>query len=500
MKKIKFLKLSLVFIIILGFAHSAWGMEPEVEKFSVGPKKSRIEDTVEGARKNIAIIGAGPAGLVQALAFSKKFPLVNIHLFDQRKDLFDLSHGVELVITPQFQIVMKALGCDMTPELQKYGYPCHEDCMMDSRGTRLLEAEEQLRSSRKGLFTDPIELRADEYIQLNTCNISRATFMKLLYEKLMSTNKNINFYKEYQLDRIASENMEQTLYFKNGRSFKNFALIVGADGVHSKVREFFDDHKPSHVGANFVYGIIPHPIEIHAKNKFNVICSKDFSIASSYIVNPDGETLTTWWAMVYPDQKEDLDAKQPNPPEIRAFWESPANVKAAVAHKLVSREEGETFPKQYFRDTTEFRYAGCFLERDPSLLKKWGKGGKDKVVLIGDAVHAMQPWAGIGASLAAEDAYVLASSIASYGFDRLEDAFDGFQRSRINRVLYFQQITRKNTPRGIMPEVILDSIEELNQKYGDHRPPQTCPAWIEMVEKHFMSLDNKATKDPLRVH
>ena len=85
-------------------------------------------------------------------------------------------------------------------------------------------------------------------------------------------------------------------------------------------------------------------------------------------------------------------------------------------------------PKKFVALTPEegFRYAGFFLDRDPTTLKHRGNGGLG-AVCIGDAAHAIQPWAGMGASLAGEDAFVLGKMIAKHGWDNLQKAFDELQ-------------------------------------------------------------------------
>ena len=60
-------------------------------------------------------------------------------------------------------------------------------------------------------------------------------------------------------------------------------------------------------------------------------------------------------------------------------------------------------------------------------------------MLVGDAVHATSPSAGQGASLALEDAAVLADCLTSHG-DRPTDAFAAYEaerRARVERVVAY---------------------------------------------------------------
>lgn len=62
-----------------------------------------------------------------------------------------------------------------------------------------------------------------------------------------------------------------------------------------------------------------------------------------------------------------------------------------------------------------------------------------RVVLIGDAAHALSPSFGQGANLALEDAYVLAEELAST--DDVDSALDGFVARRKPRVAFVQEKT-----------------------------------------------------------
>ncbi|MCE3230698.1 MAG: hypothetical protein K0R52_626 [Alphaproteobacteria bacterium] len=88
MKKNKWLSFMLSFLTIIIFAllPGVRGME--------APLASLEYDAQAGEKpKNIAIIGAGVAGIVQAIAFLEKFgDEVDIHMFE-KDDGFNLSKG-----------------------------------------------------------------------------------------------------------------------------------------------------------------------------------------------------------------------------------------------------------------------------------------------------------------------------------------------------------------------------------------------------------------------
>jgi 2-polyprenyl-6-methoxyphenol hydroxylase-like FAD-dependent oxidoreductase len=72
-------------------------------------------------------------------------------------------------------------------------------------------------------------------------------------------------------------------------------------------------------------------------------------------------------------------------------------------------------------------------------MPRWHSG---RVCLIGDAAHATTPSAGQGASLALEDAMVLAQCIRD--IDAPEHAFTAFERARRTRVEAIVKQSRRN--------------------------------------------------------
>lgn len=82
-----------------------------------------------------------------------------------------------------------------------------------------------------------------------------------------------------------------------------------------------------------------------------------------------------------------------------------------------------------------------------------------RVVLIGDAAHAMEPFAGIGASMAMEDAYVLSEEIAQIAFQRnLQKALNRYVNRRLPRVQQARAQTREmywwvTSPLPCMPHI-----------------------------------------------
>jgi 2-polyprenyl-6-methoxyphenol hydroxylase-like FAD-dependent oxidoreductase len=85
------------------------------------------------------------------------------------------------------------------------------------------------------------------------------------------------------------------------------------------------------------------------------------------------------------------------------------------------------------------RLVGPFPLNDILFMPRWHNG---RVCLVGDAAHATTPSAGQGASLALEDAMVLAQCIRD--IDAPEQAFAAFETARRKRVETIVKQSRRN--------------------------------------------------------
>ncbi|CAE7236941.1 BNA4 [Symbiodinium sp. KB8] len=436
--------------------------------------------------RKVAIIGTGSAGMVTALSLKREFgDDVDIHVYDQSKS-FNLSQGVELSPGPPFQIVMKALGHDVEAVMKEYACEHNTATVHDSAGNRIPFVEEIIESTciyKAAVGKTP----GGDVVECARFSINRGMFMSILQDEFFkamggkdAASKQLHW--DHKLEEVLQQpEGKKTLRFANGEEVTGVDLVVGADGVHSAVRRAcFDDVPATHVGANIIYGVIPGTPDIYHEHAFNIVVAATFSMVISQIVDSEGKRMT-WWAMVHTD-REKHDSPTSSPKAYRAFWESKADVQK-LAHDLAAEEEGDTLPKKFVALTPEegFRYAGFFLDRDPTTLKHWGNGELG-AVCIGDAAHAIQPWAGMGASLAAEDAFVLGKMIAKHGWDNLQKAFDELQALQLPRVQFYRQITMNNAPKGIISEDQMVPIEQVVAEFGDQRGIEACPAWKQFCE------------------
>lgn len=178
---------------------------------------------------------------------------------------------------------------------------------------------------------------------------------------------------------------------------KTFDLVVGADGVHSTVRETCFDAWEKHVFDTYVWSLWADQDRGLGHDMVSV-----WGPGSEGFVARVGERVVFNLAA-----RLDTAPSAPGRETLRARakeigWELPAILDKADETPFFDRV------------------------RDVSV-EQWHT---DRVVLIGDAAHAVHPISGMGASLALQDARVLAEELATAGSSHLGEALAAFESRR----------------------------------------------------------------------
>jgi len=187
-------------------------------------------------------------------------------------------------------------------------------------------------------------------------------------------------------------------------SERKFDLVVGADGLHSQIRGLLFPGAPgaAFTGQSVWRYNLPRPRDLDSLHVYNG------PIGAGLV--PISEDLM----YVY------LTTPEPgNPRYERAGL-------AAVMRSKVPAPLGDLASRISDDDAVVYRPLETVLVEGP-----WHK---DRVVLLGDAVHASTPHLGQGAGMAIEDSIVLADELARH--DALEDAFAAYRERRFQRCRY----------------------------------------------------------------
>jgi hypothetical protein len=220
-----------------------------------------------------------------------------------------------------------------------------------------------------------------------------------------------------------------TLQLSDG-STARAALVVAADGIRSSIRRgHFDDHvPPEFLGTSAVYGLMKGRRLLAAERpeSFHLILEDKFSIVTSSF---KGRSPGTWMALVLPTE---TPINRHN-----KLWDGGDTEVAKGGCRGAAAGGGGggggaggggrggggwrgggggigQLATKYLAETDEFLYSGGLYWR--KMTGRWDQSwSRGRVMLIGDAVHAMTPWGGYSGQMAVEDAFVLADAIVSRG-------------------------------------------------------------------------------------
>jgi FAD-dependent urate hydroxylase len=190
-------------------------------------------------------------------------------------------------------------------------------------------------------------------------------------------------------------------------------LLVGADGIHSRVRQVMDPGapRPSYTGLLSLGGyanglrIPPTPDTQHF-----VFGKRAFF---GYLVRESGEI---WWF---------ANVARPDEPSRKELYSVSST---EWKRRLLNLFSGDLAPIGEIIESTQGEI-GAYSVHDIPTAQIWHKG---PAVLIGDAVHATSPSSGQGVSMAIEDAIALAKCLRD--IPDTEGAFAAYERLRRERV------------------------------------------------------------------
>ncbi|HKS45023.1 MAG TPA: FAD-dependent oxidoreductase [Amycolatopsis sp.] len=212
-----------------------------------------------------------------------------------------------------------------------------------------------------------------------------------------------------RLAAVTEDAAGTTATFADGTSATG-DLLVGADGLHSTVRSHLDPATPAYAGQSVFYGYTTEA-EPHGERE-GITMIRGSGAAFGYLVSPAGETF--WFARVPGPAVAAEQVAGATPaqwrehllPLLRTDTTPAADIVAATGHDLMVTNA---------------------LHLSPGI--RWRSRG---AVLIGDAAHAASPATGQGASMALEDAVILAKALRDA--DTFAAALDRYERHRRPRV------------------------------------------------------------------
>lgn len=221
-----------------------------------------------------------------------------------------------------------------------------------------------------------------------------------------------------------------------GLNTRHHEILIGADGIHSSVRRhLFPDIKPVYSGFTAINSVVPRS-SLRIPSGYPLPATV-MGAAGAFLLVPqevDGSQLL-------------MGAQRRLAEKDRAGWESLTADKHGL--KKMLEENIESWPDivQSAIQAAPVENMGIWAFYGIPPLPRWVSEGS-RVIIVGDAAHAIPPTAGQGVNQAFEDVNSLALLLA--GADKLEPALEfwqKFRQERINKVLELtKQLNAKRLP------------------------------------------------------
>ncbi|MGY1769981.1 FAD-dependent monooxygenase [Blastococcus sp. SYSU D00813] len=355
-----------------------------------------------GGQQRIGIVGGGVGGMVAAIALRQLGREVVV--FEQAARLGRV--GADINLTPNAVAALDGLGAGVGERLrQTAARPSH-------RISRTWDTGEETSRLEMGAA-------AEERYGSPQLTIHRADLLDALVPALPADVLRLGC----TLSAVGEDGDRTALEFADG-SATTVDVLVGADGIHSVVREaLLGPEQPEFTGVVAYRAVVP---------------------ADRLAGVPNLGAFTKWWGpdaatqiVTFPlNRGEDVFvfATRPQDSWREESWTSPGDVEELRRAYAAFHPEARAL-----LDACDSVLKSALYVRDP--LPRWSAGTR---TLLGDACHPMMPFMAQGAGMAIEDAVVLARALGAHEPGDAAAALQAYEAARRPRTADVQIGSRGN--------------------------------------------------------
>jgi salicylate hydroxylase len=359
------------------------------------------------AHDRIAVIGAGIGGLAAALAQLRRG--YDVEVYEQAPQLGEVGAGIQ--ISSNGTRVLYALGL--------------EEAL---RRVQVLPSRRQIRHWSTGETWDWFELGAASAKRYGTPHVMlhRADLHALLAEAVGRLKPDAVHLARRCIGLTQSDRQVE-IGFETGEA-ASAAYVIGADGIHSRVREcLFGPDRPQFTGVVAWRAVVP----------MEKLPSRLAQMVGTNWLGPRGHVLH------YPVRRGELM----NYISLveRDDWQIESWTVAGTRSELANDYRDWHADVHAIIANIETPYKWALMVREP--MPQWSQG---RITLLGDACHPTLPFLGQGGVMALEDGYVVAACLQRY-FDDPAKAFGRYEELRKERSAAVVRAAHENRKQVFSP-------------------------------------------------
>ncbi len=332
----------------------------------------------------IAIIGGGISGLTTAIALRNKgfAPVV----YEKISELGEVGAGIWLA--PNALKVLDFLG--VGDEVKKAGHPLSSVEITNQK----LQA---IRSSKDNYFSDQLGNK--------TIAIHRARLQQILYDHV--PKEQIFFGQSFT--KIEKQQERVLIDFTSG--YQEFDLVLGADGIHSQVREWIHPNAHKRYSGQTCWRGIS---EMNLNGDWQGAGREAWGKEIRFGFSPISDKEVYWFAV-----KNEASGGV-GPENIKSYLTEMYSDFHPLVNEIISHTQESKIIRNDLFDLEPFN--------------GWSKGS---IGLIGDAAHATTPNMGQGACQGIEDAYYISKILAESRkeTEQVLKEFEKFRKSKVNYIV-----------------------------------------------------------------
>jgi salicylate hydroxylase len=341
-----------------------------------------------------AVVGGGIGGISAACSLRQLG--VDVTVFEQAKALGEIGAGVLVLPNGLRQLERLGLGKALAAVGAKIG-----------DGSRYYRAD--------GTVVGPI-VTTDSTGWNGVYGMHRADLLNALAAKLPAEAVRLG----HRCVGIVQTASSARLHFAHGDSFEA-DIVIAADGIHSTLQKYVvEPRPPEYSGVRAYRGLISREKLPGWPEAAHMVWMGD---GKHFIVYPVRSGRLLNYVGFVPTKNETIES-----------WSA-----AGDRDELAASFDGWDSQIVQLLETVEACFWWGLYDRRP--LASWTSG---RLVLLGDAAHAMLPHLGQGANQAIEDGVALAVLLEGRASDELPDVLQQYERFRRPRTDVIQAEARKN--------------------------------------------------------